>query len=86
MPFTAYMLHLFHPKDSLTLIKRREGKNWIHAVLILLFVVIVRVFSVLFSSYLFSSNKDDINLLLEIAHADSHYFLLYHLLCSYFYS
>ncbi|MBS5661805.1 MAG: hypothetical protein KHW79_11080 [Clostridiales bacterium] len=67
MPFTAYMLHLFHPKDSLTLIKRREGKNWIHAVLILLFVVIVRVFSVLFSSYLFSSNKDDINLLLEIA-------------------
>lgn len=67
MPFTLYMLHLFHPKDSLTLIKRRARKNWIPALLMLLMVVAVRIFSVLSGSYLFSGNKDDINLSLEIS-------------------
>ena len=67
MSFTLYMLHLFHPKDSLTLIKRRARKNWIPALFMLLMVVAVRIFSVLSGSYLFSGNKDDINLLLEIS-------------------
>lgn len=67
MMVKSYLLHLFHPKDSWVLMKRRGRKNWAAALILLLAAVAVRLLSVLVGSYLFGGDKENVNILLEVA-------------------
>lgn len=63
----SYLLHLFHPKDSWALMKRRGRKNWLCALLLLIAAVTVRLAAVFAGSYLFGGDKENVNVLLEVA-------------------
>lgn len=67
MILSEYLLHLFYPKDSFVLLRRRGRHNWLAAGIVLAAVIAARLFSLFAGNFLFYGERENVDLLLEVA-------------------